>query len=121
MYFFAGLVRSSFLYGFAISVIKGAPSKDLAILYATFLAIHTLICKLSKDHRDATDILFGAIGHDIIAPFLGIKSLLEILLQKYLTDRHEPDAAVFMSQGIIESVWGVLLVAYLTITLHQVL
>ena len=121
MFFFAGLIRSSFLYCFGISLIRGVPSVNLAILYALSLVIHMLICKVSNGRRSASDVLFGAIRHDVIAPFLGIRSLLEILLQKYLTDPHEPDVAVFISQSILEGVWSVLLIAYLAITVHQVL
>jgi hypothetical protein len=45
-----------------------------------------------------------------LRPFsLGVKTLAEFLLRKYVFNRHEPHAALFLSQNITEAVWGTLL------------
>lgn len=119
MWFFIGIVRSTLLYGFVLSVLNGPISVEWITLYALFLAIHILICKLSKDGREASDILTGTVSHDVTAPFLGVKALIQLLLRKYLTNRNESHAAVFLTQGIVEGLWGTILVIYLAITVFQ--
>lgn len=119
MWFFIGIVRSTLLYGFVVSVLNKSISLNWIMLYALSLAIHILICKLSKDGRDTSDILIGAISHDVTAPFRGVKALAQLLLRKYLTDRNEPHAAVFLTQGIVEGLWGTILVIYLAIAIFQ--
>ena len=54
-------------------------------------------------------------------PFLGVRALVLILLGKYLTDPHESHAALFMSQGIVEGIWGTLLAVCIVVAIAQVL
>lgn len=112
MYFVLGMIRSTVLYFGLVSVVKGS-SFDAFLLYLAAVSIHTVFCKLIKDDRSAGEIVFSIFTHDAIAPFLGVKTLAEFLLRKYIFNRHEPHAALFLSQNITEAVWGTLLAIYL--------
>lgn len=118
MWFFIGLIRSTLLYSFIGSLLSGELSINLIAFYAMSLGLHALICKFS-DGREPSDILIGAIEHDAVAPFLGVKALIQLLLHKYLTNRHEPHAAFFLTQGVVEGLWGTMLLAYLAFTILQ--
>lgn len=120
MWFIIGLARSTLLYSFIGSLLGGALSIKLIAFYAMTLGFHVLICKFS-DGREPSDVLIGAIEHDVVAPFLGVKALVQLLLHKYLTNQHEPHASLFLSQGIIEGIWGTLIAICLAITIMQVL
>lgn len=63
------------------------------------------------------DTIFYAITHDILAPILGIRSLVKLLRHKYLDSPNEPHAEIFLAQGITEAVWSVLFLAYLAISI----
>ena len=112
MYFVLGMIRSTILYFGLVSVIRGS-SFDALLLYLAAIAIHTVFCKLTKDDRSTGEIVFSIFAHDAVAPFLGVKTLAEFLLRKYIFNRHEPHAALFLSQNITEALWGTLLVIYL--------
>lgn len=60
-------------------------------------------------------MIFNIIIHDAIAPILGIRSLIKLLLRKYLDGPNEPHAEIFLAQGIAEAAWSVLFLAYLVI------
>lgn len=118
MWFIIGLARSTLLYSFIGSLLGGALSIKLIAFYAMTLGVHVLICKFS-DGREPSDVLIGAIEHDVVAPFLGVKALVQLLLHKYLTNQHEHHAAVFLTQGIVEGLWGTVLLAYLAFAILQ--
>lgn len=120
MYIIKGLIRSTILYLGLVSAVKGH-SFQLLFLYLLILVVTAVFCKLSKDHLSVGDTLFYAITHDLLTPILGIKALVELLLQRYLADRNESHAALFLSQGIVEAIWGTLLTVYLVITVFQML
>lgn len=108
MWFVIGLVRSTALYMTLISLMNGQSFFEMLVFYGILLGIHVLIWR-AKDNHDPGNVAVNALVHDVIAPFLGIKALIELLLRKYLTDKSEAHAALFASQGIIEAVWSVLL------------
>lgn len=112
MYFILGMIRSIILYFGLVSAIKGLSFETL-LLYLAAVAVHTVFCKLAKDNRSTGEIIFSILGHDTVAPFLGVKTLAEFLLRKYVFNRNEPHAALFLSQNITEAVWGTLLAIYL--------
>lgn len=112
MYFVLGMIRSTILYFGLVSVIRGS-SFDALLLYLAAVVIHTVFCKLTKDDRSTGEIIFSILGHDTVAPFLGVKTLAEFLLRKYVFNRNEPHATLFLSQNIAEAVWGTLLAIYL--------
>lgn len=112
----AGCIRSTLLYLGMIYAVKEHSFK-LLILYVIMLAILAVFHKLSKDRIPIGDSLFYAITHDILAPILGIRSLVKLLLHKYLDYPNEPHAEVFLAQGITEAVWSTLFLAYLVISI----
>lgn len=120
MWFFIGLIRSSVLYAFVLSLFHGAVSVEFAIIYAVFLFGNFLLSKIKKDGLSLDELLTEAIKHDALVPFLGVRSLVLVLLGKYLDNPHEPHATLFLAQGIIEGIWGTLLAACLVITIIQV-
>jgi len=120
MYIVKGLIRSTILYLGLISAMK-EHSFQLLFLYLLILAITAVFYKLSKDHLSIGDTLFYAITHDLLTPILGIRSLVKLLLHKYLDSPNEPHAEVFLAQGIVEAIWGTLLTVYLVITVSQML
>ncbi len=111
MWFILGIVRSTALYMAIVALLSSQEFLDMVIFYVVLLAIHVLIWKV-KDHQDPGDMAIHAFMHDLIAPFLGIKALIELLLNKYLTDKSEPHAALFASQGILEAIWSILLLIF---------
>ena len=117
MYFIRGLIRSTILYLGLISVIKGY-SFQLIFLYFLAIIIHILVSKLRKEDFSTGEMVLGILFHDIIAPLLGIRSLVKLLFRKYLSSPNEPHADVFLAQGIGEAVWGTLLVIYLVIAMR---
>lgn len=121
MFFFAGLIRSSVLYAFVLSLFRGTVLVEFAIIYAVFLFGSFLLSKINKDGLTLGVLLSEALKHDILLPLLGIRSLMLILLGKYLDDPHEPHASLFMSQGIVEGIWGTLLAVYIAVTIMQAL
>jgi hypothetical protein len=112
MYIIIGLIRSSVLYAFILSAICGSFSMDFFFIYVAFIFWVFLMSKIKRDE---------ALKHDILVPFLGVRSLVLILSGKYLSDPHEDHASLFLSQGIIEGVWGTLIAICLAITITQVL
>lgn len=120
MCFFIGLIRSSVLYAFVLSMFRGTVSVEFAIIYAVFLFGNFLLSKVKKDGLSLDELLTDAIKHDALVPFLGVRSLVLVLLGKYLDSPHEPHAALFLAQGIIEGIWGTLLAVCLVITIIQV-
>lgn len=112
MYFIFGMIRSTILYFGLVSVIK-ASSFEALLLYLAAVLVHTVFCKLTKDDRSTGEIVFSILGHDTVAPFLGVKTLAEFLLREYVFNRNEPHATLFLSQNIAEAVWGTLLAIYL--------
>ena len=108
MRFIIGLVRSTALYMTIISLMSGQSFFEMLVFYGVILGIQVSICKV-KDHQDLGNMAINALIHDLIAPFLGVKALIELLLGKYITDKSEPHAALFASQGIIEGVWSIFL------------
>lgn len=109
-------IRSTLLYLGLISAVR-EHSFQLLLLYLILLAILVLFNKLSKDHIPMEDTIFYAITHDILAPILGIRSLVKLLRHKYLDSPNEPHAEIFLAQGITEAVWSVLFLAYLAISI----
>ena len=79
-----------------------------------------LLSKIKKDGLSLDELLTVAIKHDALVPFLDARSLVLVLLGKYLDSLHEPHAALFLAQGIIEDIWGTLLSVCLVITIIQV-
>lgn len=120
MYIIKGLIRSTILYLGLVSAVR-EHSFQLLFLYLLILAVTAVFLKLSKDHLSIGDTLFYAITHDLLTPLLGIRALVELLLHKYLDSSNEPHAALFLSQGIVEAIWGTLLTVYLVITVFQML
>lgn len=120
MWFFIGLIRSSVLYAFVLSLFRGTVSVEFAIIYTVFLFGNFLLSKIKKDGLSLGELLFEALKHDALVPFLGVRSLALILSGKYLSAPHEPHAALFLAQGIIEGIWGTLLAVCLVITIIQV-
>lgn len=114
MYLIIGLIRSTILYLGFISAIR-EHSYQLLLLYLIILAINGVLRKLSKNHISIGDTLFYGITHDVLAPILGIRSLVKLLRHKYLDSPNEPHAEIFLTQGVAEAVWSVLFLAYLTI------
>jgi hypothetical protein len=121
MYIIIGLIRSSVLYAFILSAICGSFSMDFFFIYVAFIFWVFLMSKIKRDGCDMSELLFEALKHDILVPFLGVRSLVLILSGKYLSDPHEDHASLFLSQGIIEGVWGTLIAICLAITITQVL
>lgn len=107
-----GLMRSTILYLAIISVIKES-SFQLLFLYVFIIALHLMFLKLKREDFSAGEIAIGSIIHDTLAPFLGVKSFVKLLLQKYLDSPNEPHANIFLAQGITEAIWSVLLIVYL--------
>ena len=66
-------------------------------------------------------VFFYAITHDILTPILGIRSLVELLLRKYLDSPNEHHAEVFLAQGIVEAILGTMLTVYLAVIVFQML
>lgn len=120
MYIIVGLIRSSLLYAFALTLIHGTLSVEFAVVYAAFIFVNFLLSKLHKDSLTFGEILMETIKHDILVPFLGVRALVLILLGKYLNDPHESHAALFMSQGIVEAIWGTLLAVCIVVAIIQV-
>lgn len=120
MYIIKGLIRSTILYLGLVSAIR-EHSFQLLFLYLLILAANAVFCKLSKDHLSVGDSLFYAITHDILTPILGIRSLVELLLRKYLNSPNEHHAEVFLAQGIVEAIWGTMLTVYLAVIVFQML
>ena len=114
MYLIIGLIRSTILYLGFISAVR-EHSFQLLLLYLIMLAIHGVLRKLSKDHISIGDTLFYGTTHDVLAPILGIRSLVKLLRHKYLDSPNEPHAEIFLAQGITEAVWSVLFLIYLAI------
>nr|UVY35218.1 MAG: hypothetical protein [Bacteriophage sp.] len=63
-----------------------------------------LLSKIKKDGLSMDELLTEAIKHDALVPFLDARSLVLVLLGKYLDSLHEPHAALFLAQGIIEDI-----------------
>ena len=120
MYIVKGLIRSTILYLGLVSAVR-EHSFQLLFLYLLILAIQAVFLKLSKDHLPFGDTLFYAIAHDLLTPILGIRSLVKLLLHKYLDSPNEPHSEVFLAQGIVEAIWGTLLTVYIAITVFQML
>ena len=59
-----------------------------------------MFLKLKREDFSAGEIAIGSIIHDTLAPFLGVKSFVKLLLQKYLDSPNEPHANIFLAQGI---------------------
>lgn len=110
----AGCIRSTLLYLGMTYAVKEHSFK-LLFMYSIMLAIPVVLRKLSKDHIPMEDSLFYGITHDILAPILGLKSLVKLLRHKYLDSPNEPHAEIFLAQGITEAVWSVLFLIYLVI------
>lgn len=121
MWLIIGLIRSSVLYAFILSAICGSFSMEFLVIYVTFIFLAFLVSKIKRDGCDMSELLFEALKHDILVPFLGVRSLVLIFLGKYLSDPHEDHASLFLSQGIIEGVWGTLIAICLAITIIQVM
>lgn len=108
MFYLAGLIRSTVLYLIPISLISGTlnPVEPVAA-YLLLSLIHIAICKLTHDGRNASNIFTGALWHDIIAPFLRVKSCIEVLLKIHIIkdtpDHILEDKLQVYSGGI----WGV--------------
>lgn len=117
MFYLAGLIRSTVLYLIPISLTSGMlnPIKPL-IAYLLLSLIHIVICKLTHDGRNAFDIFTGALWHDIIAPFLRVKSCIEVLLKIHIIkdtpDHILEDKLQVYSGGI----WGVCILLLLCTT-----
>lgn len=121
MYIIIGLIRSSVLYAFILSAICGSFSMEFLVIYVAFIFWVFLVSKIKRDGCDMSELLFEALKHDILVPFLGVRSLVLILSGKYLSDPHEAHASLFLSQGLIEGIWGTLIAICLVITITQVL
>ena len=74
MYCILGMIQSTILYFGLVSVIK-ASSFEAFLLYLAAVLVHAVFCKLTKDDRSTGEIVFSILGHDTIAPFLGVKRL----------------------------------------------
>ena len=120
MWFFIGLIRSTVLYAFVLSLLHGTFSVECVLIYAVFLFGNFLLSKIKKDGLSLGELLTEALKHDALVPFLGVRSLVLILLGKYLDSPHEPHTALFLAQGIVEGIWGTLLAVCLVITIIQV-
>lgn len=113
MWFMIGLIRSTIFYSFIASALSGAPSIKTGLFYCFCVLVNALIHKKSNDCPNIGEFLAYVLAHDISAPFLGIGVLFSILSKRYLTNKNEPHAALFMSQGFIESIWSVLLLIFM--------
>lgn len=121
MYIIIGLVRSSVLYAFILSAICGSFSMDFLVIYVVFILWIFLMSKIKRNSCNTSELLFEALKHDVLVPFLGVRSLVLILSGKYLSDPHEAHASLFLSQGLIEGIWGTLIAICLAIAIIQVL
>lgn len=119
MYMIIGLIRSSLLYAFILSLVRGTFSGEFIVTYAGIILITLLLSKIKKDGLTLGELLLEILKHDMLVPLLGIRALALILFGKYLNDSHEPHASLFMSQGIIEGVWGTVLAIYIAVTFLQ--
>lgn len=121
VYIIIGFIRSSLLYTFVLSLIRGELSAECAVIYATLIFMNFLLSKINKDGLTLDTLLSEALKHDILLPLLGIRSLVLILLGKYLDSPHEPHASLFMAQGMMEGAFGTLLAVYIVVTIMQAL
>lgn len=121
MYIIIGLIRSSALYAFILSAICGTFSIEFLVIYAMFIFGIFLVSKIKRDGSDMSELLFEALKHDVLVPVWGVRSLALILSGKYLSDPHEAHASLFLSQGLIEGIWGTLIAICIVVTIMQVL
>lgn len=121
MYLIIGLIRSSVLYAFVLSLFHGAFFPEFAVVYGAFVVGNFLASKFSKEGMAFTELLLEMIQHDLLVPILGIRSLVLILLGKYLDSPSEDHASLFMAQGIIEGIWGTLIAICIMVTILQLI
>lgn len=107
MFFFAGLIRSTVLYSIALTLL-GHNSDPIAsaLAYTLLSLIHVGICKLTRDSRTASDIFISALEHDAIAPFLHVKSFLEVLLKKHIIRDAPEHMFEDKMQVYLGGIWG---------------
>ena len=114
MFFFAGLIRSTVLYLIPISLLNGNSKPfDFIMGYVIVSLIHIIVCKLSDKHCSASDIFLGAFQHDLSAPFLEVKSCLEVLLKKYIIQDTPEHMFEDKMQVYLGGVWGVCILVLL--------
>lgn len=121
MYIIIGLIRSSALYAFILSALCGTFSIEFLIIYTALILGNFLMSKIRRDGLAISDLLMEALKHDVLVPFLGVRSLALILSGKYLSDPHEAHASLFLSQGLIEGIWGTLIAICIVVTIIQLL
>lgn len=109
MYIIWGMIRSTILYGIVLSLLSGIDFPlPIIALYVLVALLHIFKCKvLSKDTRGIAEIFSGALVHDVIAPFLSAKMLLERLFRHFvLRDKSEIIFEVEM-QVYVKGIWAV--------------
>lgn len=107
MFFFAGLMRSTILYLIPISLLnENSNPFDFVVGYVAISLLHIAICKLSNKHCSAKNVFLGAFQHDLLAPFLEIKSCLEVLLKKHIIRDTPEHMFEDKMQVYVGGIWG---------------